>query len=288
MSITIRPVRADDIPTLAEICFEAFGTLQDRHGVERDFDSVQTAGMVVGMFASRPDFAGFVAQDGSGRVLGSNFLQMSDAVAGVGPITIRPGEQSRGVGRELMEAVLDEARRRGIERVRLQQEAINTASLSLYTKLGFDWRAACSLMRLAPGAREDARMRPVTEADLGSIGEISERQYGHSRVNEVRGFLAIGLPGFVLRREGGGDVGYYFAGFLGHGFAQTPEDLADLVVFTARHSPPAIMKAIVPLGQHELHRRLLERGCRTLKLFNYMTVGPWEEPRGAWIPSVGM
>jgi ribosomal protein S18 acetylase RimI-like enzyme len=286
MPITVEPVLPQHIPTLAKICFEAFGALQDRHGVERDFDSVETAGMVVGLFASRPDFVGFIARDG-GEILGSNFIGFSDEVAGVGPITIAPAAQSRGVGKLLMLAVMDEAKRRGIGQVRLMQEAINTTSLSLYTKLGFDWRECCSMMRPAAAAADDPRCRPVTEAELPVIDTISRRHYHASRVNEVAGFLKIGLPGFILRRDGK-DAGYFFPGLLGHGFAQTPEDLADLVGHTVRNAPPQFHKLLLPLGQNDLHRTLMSRGGRTIKMFNYMSTGPYTPPVGAWMPSIGM
>lgn len=285
---TIRSITPGDFPACARICYEAFGSLQDRHGVERDFDSVQTAEMVIGMFGTRPDFAGFVALDDDGRtILGSNFLQFSDEVAGVGPITVDPSAQARGVGRSLMQAVMDEAARRGIKQVRLQQEAINTTSLSLYAKLGFDWREACALVRLEPAERDLEGTRPVSERDLPAIDELSRRHFHASRVNEAAGYLRIGLPGFVLSR-GGRDVGYYFPSFLGHGFAETPEDLAALAAHAARHAPPHFRKTIVPLGQHGLHRGVMARGGRAIKLFNYMTTGAYRAPVGAWIPSIGM
>lgn len=294
MSVTIRPVRPDDVPTLGRICFDAFGALQDRHGVPRDFDSVDIATMVVGMCASRPDIAGFVAED-RGQMLGSNFLWCSDAdgaamkdgVAGVGPITIHPGAQSRGVGRALMLAVLEEAARRGIRKVCLQQEAINTTSLSLYTKLGFDWREAVSLMALAPAPADDPRISPVTPDDLPAIGEISARHFGASRRNEAAAYAPIGMPGFILRKRGT-PTGYVFPGFLGHGFAESPEDMAALVGHAARHAPPMFHRMLVPLSQNDLHRRLMAAGCRSMKLFNYMSHGPYHPPTGAWLPCIGM
>ena len=288
MPITIRPVTPADVSTLARICYDAFGTLQDRHGVERDFDSVETAAMMVGLFASRPDFAGFVAIDSDSKtILGSNFIQFSDPVAGVGPITIDPAKQAGGVGKALMLAVMNEAKRRGVTQVRLMQESINTTSLSLYTKLGFDWRECCSLMRPAAASADDPRCRPITENDLPSIDTISRRHYGSTRVNEVAGLLKIGLPGFILRRDGR-DTGYSFIGFIGHGFAETDADLADLIAHTTRHAPPHFHKLILPLGQCELHRMLMSRGGRTIKMFNYMTTGQYARPTGAWIPSIGM
>ena len=287
MDIQIVRVDPGHTPELGRICFEAFGALQDRHGVARDFDSVETATMLVGMFASRADFAGFAAVDG-GRLVGSNFLGFSDPVAGVGPITIRPDAQSAGIGRALMLAVMEEAGRRGIRQVRLQQEAINTTSLSLYTKLGFDWREACALMTLAPAKADDPRVRAATIDDLGAIDRVSTRHYHATRAKEAAWMLQAGMPGFVIRDPGGAVTGYYFPGFIGHGFAQSAEQLVALILHAARHAPPPFLKALVPLGEAELHRALLAAGCRTVKLFNYMTTGEYQRPRGPWIPSIGM
>lgn len=291
MSIEIARVTPAHVPELAEICYHAFGSLHDRHGVERDFDRPETAAMVIGLFAGRPDFAGFVAIDrrpeADGRLLGSNFISFSDPVAGVGPITVRPDAQARGVGKLLMQAVMDEARRRGVGQVRLLQEAINTSSLSLYTKLGFDWQEAVALMRPTPAAADHPAARRITERDLGEIDRLSRRHYHSTRVNEVAGYLKIDLPGFILDRAGRA-VGYYFPSFFGHGFAETAEDLADLIAHTLRHCPPEFHKALLPLGQNDLHRALLARGGRTIKLVNYMTTGEFKHPDGAWISSIGM
>lgn len=288
MSVEIVKVTPEHVPALGKICFEAFGALQDRHGVQKDFETVDVATMVVGMFASRPDVAGFMAVQG-GTPIGSNFILMSDAAAAVGPITVSPGTQARGVGRQLMDAVMDEAKRRGISRVRLQQEAINTASMSLYTKLGYDWREGTTLLdtsRMRPTTSPDAVIRPATEKDLPAIDRISTRQYHTSRVNECAVMLKGGFPGAVLERRGSVE-GYCFPGFLGHGFAATATDLSALIGAAAASAPPPFQRMIIPLGQHELHRRLLEAGARAIKHFNYMTVGEWKTPTGAWAPSIG-
>lgn len=39
----------------------------------------------------------------AGQIIGSNFLLHADEVAGVGPITVDPHLQARGIGRSLME-----------------------------------------------------------------------------------------------------------------------------------------------------------------------------------------
>jgi predicted N-acetyltransferase YhbS len=293
-TVKIVPAHQDHAAEIARICFEAFGTLQDRHGVARDFASTDVTSMVVGMMLSRPDVAGFTAIDAaSGRILGSNFLLFSDAVAGIGPITVDPTVQARGVGRELMLAVMNEAKRRNIVQVRLLQECINTASLSLYTKLGFDWRDSCALMDPATastagsGVSAVGKIREMTEADLDAVEAISKRQYHSSRRNEVATALAMHFPAFVI--ESSGRVsGYYLPGMLGHGFAETHGQLAELIVHAGKNTPEMFHRVLVPLSENDLHRELLNRGCRTVKLMSYMTTGPFTPPVGAWVPCIEM
>lgn len=316
MQLAVIPLRPEHIPTIARICYDAFGALQDRHGVERDFESLATTEMLFGMMASRPDFAGYVAVDQSRaagldkdgkptkesgmkigpasgeEILGSNFVMFCDNVMGVGPITVRPDVQHKGVGTLLMSLAFCEASQRGITKIRLIQEAINTTSLALYTKMGYDCRFAAAIIRPAPADEDDARVVPVTVEHLPVIDSLSTRGFHDSRVNEVAGFLRHGFPGFILLREeaNGQKVvgGYYFPGMFGHGFAATAIDMADLIGQAVRRSPPMFHKAILPLDQGELHRLLMERGMRTIKLMNYMSFGEYTHPIGAWMPSIGM
>jgi hypothetical protein len=44
--------------------------------------------------------------------------------------------------------------------------------------------------------------------------------------------------------------------------------------------------ALVPARSGELYRRALAAGHRNRKVMNLMALGPYEEPRGTWIPSV--
>ncbi len=283
MSIKITPVRPEHVPELARICYEAFGTLHDRHSTPRDFDSLETATMLLRMMAHAPSFAGFAALH-EGTLVGSNFIAFADEVAGVGPITVDPRSQARGVGRALMRAVLEEASRRDVRPVRLLQEAINTTSLSLYTSLGFTWRDSVAIMQAAGGGT-DGSVRAMTESDLDRVGEIAAAQYGASRLNEVRATLGMGLPAFV-RERGGRVTAYLLPGFLGHGFGGDVADMVELVSHAAAAAPPAFHRVFVPLSQGDLFAQLLRRGCRTIKVMSYMTVGPYMPPRGAWMPSI--
>ena len=283
MTYQITQVQPDQAPRLARICYEAFGALHERHNTPKDFESVEIATALFDMLVSNPSVAGFAAE-ANGKLLGSNFICFTDAVAGVGPITVDPNCQARGIGRSLMQAVLDEASRRGVAQVRLLQEAINTTSLSLYTSLGFAWRDSVAIMH-TPGGHADATIRTMTESDLDAVEMIAESQYGASRGNEVRAAMRMKFPAFV-REQKGRVTGYLLPGFMGHGFAPHVEDMAALVSHAATAAPPMFHRVFVPLSQSDLFRELLSRGCRTIKVMSYMTVGPYAPPRGAWMPSI--
>src|SRR4051812_22295971 len=108
--LTLRPAYLSDAKRGGEICFEAFKTIAERHAFPPDFPSADAATNLLSQIIARPDVYSVVAEL-DGRVVGSNFLWEAGAVAGVGPITIEPAVQDFAVGRRLMEAVLERARR---------------------------------------------------------------------------------------------------------------------------------------------------------------------------------
>jgi GNAT superfamily N-acetyltransferase len=89
---------------------------------------------ILSMMFSHPGFYCVVAES-DGCMVGSNCLDERSAIAGLGPITVDPSIQNRGVGRKLMEAVLVRARERNFPGVRLLQSAFHNRSLALYSRL---------------------------------------------------------------------------------------------------------------------------------------------------------
>ena len=104
------------------------------------------------MMLSNPSFYSVVAELG-GRVVGSNFLDERNPIAGIGPITVDPAVQNHTVGRQWMLAVTERAAQRKFAGVRLVQAAYHNRSLCLYTKLGFETREPLSKMDGAPIAK---------------------------------------------------------------------------------------------------------------------------------------
>jgi hypothetical protein len=79
-------------------------------------------------------------------------------------------------------------------------------------------------------------------------------------------------------------VGYATGiGFRGHATTETTGDLAALIRSASGFHGPGFF---VPVRNTELLSLLLEDGFRALWPAALMTLGPWQEPRGAYLPSI--
>jgi len=283
-AVTVREIEPEDVKECARICFEAFGGADDHHRFPRDFPSLNFAEGLMKGFVGSPFSWGVVAEM-DGRIVGSNFLLESDPIRGVGPISVDPDHQGRGVGRKLMEAVIE--RGKGAPGTRLLQDSFNMLSLSLYASLGFEEREPVVVMSGKPtsGPVEGIEVRPPTEADLDQCEALCKKVHGFERTNELRGAMQAFAP-FVALRDG--RVSAYATTLtfwpMAHGVAETDEDMQALLRGVAAVSDDPL-SILVPLRSALFHWCLAE-GLRSLKPMNLMTLGSYQEPRGSWFPSV--
>lgn len=274
----------EHVSELGRICYEAFKDIADRHGFTPDFPSVQVARTMMGMLVERKDVYG-VAAVVNGELAGSDFLSLSDPIAGVGPITVDCAFQGRDLGRALMQNVIDYAGSHNIARVRLLQDAFNTASLSLYASLGFEVKHSVAEVHLNAAVKADASVRPVHQDDLAALDEICQKNYKTSRRNELAAAVRAGLSP-VLRERGGKFTGYLIPGLFGHGVAETCDDAIALATQAARLIPHERARSLCPLENGALFQAFLRAGCRTVKMLNLMAMGPYEAPESVWMPSI--
>jgi predicted N-acetyltransferase YhbS len=281
--IAIRPVRPDDAEPLGRICHEAFAAIADEHNFPRDFPSPEIASGLIAMLIANPGFHGVVAEDG-GRLLGSNFLDERGAVFGLGPITVDPAAQNAGVGRRLMEAALERAEQRGAPGVRLLQSGYHRRSLSLYAKLGFVVREPLACMAgPAIGARiAECAVRPAAAADLEACARLCRRVHGHDRLGELQQAVEGGTAMVVER--GGGVTGYASQiAYFGHAVGDTADDIKALIAAAGEVRPPGVL---IPTRSAELFAWCLDQGLRVTQPLTLMSLGLYNEPMGAWLPSI--
>lgn len=281
MELKIRPAAEADIPACGRIIYEAFKGIAEAHGFPPDVPNAEFGENLAGVFIRHPSFYGVVAERG-GRVVGSNFLDERGVVRGVGPITVDPAAQSGGVGRALMQAVID--RSKGARSIRLLQDAFNTLSMPLYASLGFDTKEPIAFVRGAPKSRLGAgvEVRPMTVEDLDACAALCQRVHGFDRTNELRDNIQAFRP-YVAARDGR-LTAYGTVAFFGHGVAGTEQDMLDLLLGVA--ATEGEISFLLPTRQAGLFRWCLSEGMRVVKPMTLMAIGEYQEPRGCWFPSV--
>src|SRR4051794_29066494 len=283
MDIILRPGRPEDAAACGTICYEAFKSISLQHNFPADFPSPEAGIGLVSHIFTRSDVYSVVAEV-DGRVAGSNFLWELAPIAGVGPITVDPTVQNGSIGRRLMEDVLRRVRDQQFAGVRLVQSAYHNRSLSLYTKLGFDAREPLSniggnALRLEiPGHSG----RAATESDLDACDSLSLRVHGFSRTTELLEAIRQGTATVV---EHAGRITGYASSltFFGHAVAETNEDLKALIGAVPEFHPSGFL---LPTRNSEVFRWCLEHGLRVVQPLTLMSIGLYNEPKGAFLPSI--
>ena len=281
--VILRRGMPEDAEKCGVICFEAFKSISDQHNFPRDFPSPEPAIGLLSFLLSRPDVYSVVAEIDS-RVVGSNFLWETASVAGVGPITVDPSVQNGAIGRRLMEEVLRRTEEQGFAGVRLVQAAYHNRSLSLYTKIGFDTREPLSAMQGPPLGVEipGHHVRPATKGDLDECNKLCERIHGFEREVELLDAINQGSA-TVVEREGR-ITGYTNGiGFLGYAVGENNEDLKALIGAAKEFAGPGFL---LPTRNSELLRWSLQHGLRIVMPMTLMSIGLYNEPRGAFLASV--
>jgi len=282
-TLVIRRATPADAAVCGRICFEAFTALANKHNFPPDFPAADIPTHVLSMMFSHPSFFCVVAEQ-DGMVVGSNCLDERTPIAGVGPITIDPGAQNRSVGRQLMQAVMGRAADRKFAGVRLVQAAYHNRSLSLYAKLGFVVREPLACMQGTPIQKTPLgyHVRPAEPGDLGACNDLCLRVHGHDRGGELNNAIQQGTE-MVAESEGQIKAYESSVAFFGHAVGAANRDLQALIAAATEFQGPGIL---VPTRNATLFRWCLESGLRVVQPMTLMTVGLYNEPAGAYLPSI--
>lgn len=285
MSINLRPAAASDAAICGRIIYEAFKGIYGSHGFTSPFPSVEAATQRASMCIARPSVFGVVAEV-DGEVVGSNFMSEGDPVRGVGPITVAPSFQGRGIGRRLMEAVVE--RGKDAASIRLLQDAFNACSISLYASLGFEVKEPVFRLQGKPEGTPVVgfTVRPMTPNDLDACAKLCTKVHGFERRAEIKDALQAFKP-FVVEREGR-ITGYLTAPTLwlaNHGVAETEQDMRMLILGAAKASEEPI-SFLAPARQTSFFRWCLDQGMRAIHPMTLMARNLYCDPTGCYFPSV--
>jgi GNAT superfamily N-acetyltransferase len=283
MTLSVRRSKGSDAAAVGEICYRAFKAIADQHNFPPDLPSADAA---IGLLTSLVNHPGVfdVTAEIDGKIVGSNFLDERNPIGGVGPITVDPALQNDGAGRALMHAVMERSAERGFVGIRLVQAAYHPRSLALYLKLGFDARELLACLQGPPigKALPGFAVRAATADDLPACNRLCFLVHGHERGGELTDAIAQGTARVVERT--GRITGYATPiAFFGHAVAETNDDLKALIAAAESLPGPGVL---VPTRNGQLIRWCLDEGLRIRQTMTLMSMGLYNEPDGAWLPSV--
>ena len=283
MSIKLRRGTAADAAACGTICYEAFKSVCTAHGFPPDFPSAEVASGALSDLLGHPGFYSVVAEV-DGRVVGSNFLDERSRIYGIGPISVDPNVQNRGIGAQLMQDVLNRAESRRVAGVRLLQAGFHNRSLCLYSTLGFQTREPVSILQGTPLKQKFSGhdVRPATSADVAACNRICHAVHGFDRRGELEDAIARKTASVV---EYAGRITGYTTGiaFMAHTVAETNTGLMALIGAAAEFGGPGFL---LPTRNHEVFTWCLKGGLRLVYQMTLMTIGLYNEPTGAYMPSV--
>ena len=166
-----------------------------------------------------------------------------------------------------MNAALDRAAAQKAAGIRLVQAGYHNRSLCLYTKLGFVVREPLSLLQ---GTKLQARfvgygVRPAEEGDVEGCNRVCREVHGFARDRELRD--AIGTRSAIVVEHLQQITGY-----------------ATAIGFLATEFPgPGFL---LPTRNHEVFNWCLNSGLKLVFQMTLMSTGLYNEPAGAYLPSV--
>ncbi|NCA68821.1 MAG: GNAT family N-acetyltransferase [Sphingobacteriia bacterium] len=282
-SLRLRAATAADAETCARIAHAAFLDIAQRHQLPADIPTLDLAVRLFGHWITHPNFHVIVAEL-AGRLVGSVVIDERACIAGLGPFTVEPALQNRALGRQLTQAVAARLAERAARGARLVQAPHNFTTLSLCIQAGFEVREPLvSLQGAALGISLPGHVvRVATLDDLAACNRLCQQVHGHDRGGELADAISTGRARLVERD---GRISGYASeiGFAGHAVGETNADLQALIGAATHFSGQGFL---LPTRNGELFRWCLGHGLRIMQSLTLMSIGFYQEPRGAFLPSI--
>jgi len=284
--IIIHPLRETELSTADSIMRLAFGTFI---GLPEPMSFMGDAAYIRNRWLANPD-AAFAAEAG-GEVIGSNLATNWGSVGFFGPLTIRPDFWDRGVGKRLMEPIVELFDKWATTHAGLFTFPHSQKHVGLYQRFGFWPRFLTAIMskqvEQVTGAGRWTRFSEVPSAErddvLSAAREVTDAIYeGLDVANEIRAVAAQNLGDTIFLwddsrlmalaachvgpgTEAGSDVCYikFAAVRPGPTAEQHFSELIDACQEMAAAQNVSRLRGGVNTARHEAYRYMLARGFRT-------------------------
>jgi GNAT superfamily N-acetyltransferase len=302
MQMILRAMTPADKHEVADLIYASINTWYRNHGCPAIFrGEPQVCDVFYDVYEALDPGHNVVAQHPeTGRLMGSCFYHPRKHHVSLGIMTVHPNYAGLGVGRALLQHIIDftEARRQPL---RLTQSAINVDSFSLYNKAGFVPRYAYQDMLVnvpesgipgeVPGGE---RVRDATLADVPAMAELEWQVSNITREPDYRYCIENRLGcwhGSVLENRAGGLDGFLIScshpamNMLGPGVARDELSATALLhreLNLHRGRAPVVL---IPVDKSQLVRQVYAWGGRNVEMHFCQVLGPMQPFNGVNLPS---
>ena len=196
-SIILRPLNGEDVAEHADLLYSSFNTWYWKHGWGKDYFgcSPQETSIFYDIYNDLTPGCSIAAFDSeTERMMGSCFYHPREQHVSLGIMSVHPNYSGRGVGRQLVNYILDYTKDNDYKSCRLVSSAINMDSFSLYNRAGFIPRETYHDMVInVPNEglddvadKENENIREAKITDIGKMGDLEMEISGIRREIDYR------------------------------------------------------------------------------------------------------
>lgn len=209
-SLILRSLEDADVAEHADLLYSAFNTWYWKHGWGKDYFGCtpQETSIFYDIYNDLTPGHSIAVFDGaSGRMMGACFYHPREHHVSLGIMSVHPNYAGQGVGRKLVNHILDYTRDNGFKSCRLVSSAINMDSFSLYNRAGFIPRVTYhDMVIMVPenglgdiSVEGQERVREAVFGDVAQMGDLEMEISGIKREIDYR--YAIENPRGVLHAQ---------------------------------------------------------------------------------------
>ncbi|MFI3155625.1 MAG: GNAT family N-acetyltransferase [Methylococcaceae bacterium] len=300
----LRPLTGDDRYAYAYMLHRSFNTWYGAHGWPSDYFSCapEQAGIFLDIYNDISPGGSIAAFDSnSGNLMGACFFHPREHHVSLGVMSVNPDYFQRGVGRVLVNHIVDFTESNQYAALRLVSSAINMDSFSLYNRSGFiphgsyhDMVLPVPIAGLHVRYPLRDRVRVAASTDVAAMTALETEVSGISRVNDYR--YAIENPRGVLQAlvlEGidGAIDGFMISikhpalNMLGPCVARSEKATLALLLQATERFRGATPLFVVPMDKRELVETLYDWGARNVETHLFQVRGKFQAFNGVSLPS---
>jgi GNAT superfamily N-acetyltransferase len=299
----LRPLAAEDRFEVAELIYASINVWYQQHGRPPIFvGGPRVTEVFYEVYnALEPGCAVVAENPETGRLMGSCFYHPRRHHVSLGIMNVHPNYFGLGVGRALLQSVIDYTDRHGYKALRLTSSALNLDSFSLYNRAGFVPRCAYQDMFLAvppegmkPSAPGADRVRPATLADVPGMAALEREVSGITREEDYRYCVAneLGFWHVAVYENPRGDIdGFLISSahpamtMLGPCVARSEAEAAALILRELDLHRGRSPVFLVPVDRPRLVRQMYDWGARNCELHFCQVRGEFQPFQGISMPT---